>query len=304
MSMENVVLYYNEAAGSFRLGNEKLIQVLADYGYNVVASAIVKDEMQLLDPPDYTMIIIAGGDGSVKRICLLLVEKNIRDKKIALLPFGTANNIALHFEENIELKLEQICQKWASQDTRPFDVGLLTYGGNDFYFVESFGFGLFPSLIKTMDNIKELTLSKLSPTQELKLAIKKLYKSLFASKGTFYRIEYDNAIVEGHFLLVEIMNIKSLGPRWKIAPEASAGDGFLDIVLIPSSKKKQLVSYMKSLFKNRNTKFPFKTLKAKNIKVAAFEKNIAYHLDDTVLNSHNENVFQLCTLPSHFRFMV
>lgn len=298
--MENVVLYYNDSAGSFRMGNEKLTEILQDFNYNVIAKTSITNSMNLLPHSNCDIVIIAGGDGSVKNICLKLVKENIKDKKIAVLPFGTANNIALHFGYGPETPLEQIFRKWKQKVTTSYDIGKIIVGKEEFLFVESFGFGLFPALIRTMEKLEGA--SKLSPEQELKIAIKKLYKSMFDSKGAFYTIEFDGHKLEGHFLLVEIMNIKSLGPRWKIAPEAEVNDGYLDLILIPSNKKQQLIAYMKSLAQKENVSFPFKSIKAKNISVFIHEKNFIYHIDDTLLRGNNDD-FQIM-LDSSINFIV
>lgn len=143
--MQNIVLYYNDTAGNYQLGEEKLTALLDDYGYHVIGATPIEKGFKLIENKPADLIVIAGGDGSIKNICLLLVKSKLKDQNIAILPFGTANNIALHLGYKLKSTLPLICKKWDRKNVQNFDLGHCAYNHQNFPFVEAMGLGIFPT---------------------------------------------------------------------------------------------------------------------------------------------------------------
>jgi diacylglycerol kinase (ATP) len=224
--------------------------------------------------PGTTFLSIAGGDGTVRKVVLQLWDYLSSNRvPLALLPLGTANNIAGAL--GIRDKVPQIIPGWKQSRLQPFDVGTASGKYYSGLFLESIGFGLFPRLIREME---ELSLNPGSPAEELKLAIRTLHDLVYSFEARPCRITVDHREYTGNFLWVEIMNIDRIGPNVHLAPEARFDDGFLDVVLIPESQRALLWSYILQYRKNRNVAAPFKVIRGKKIKVAWMGKEM--HVDD------------------------
>jgi diacylglycerol kinase (ATP) len=103
----DVVLLHNENAGNeswSRRDLEKLVQ-RAGYKPQYFPVRLALDEPKILDRGEF--VIVAGGDGAIRKTALAILG---RDRAIAPLPLGTANNIVRSF--GLPLKPELIIEGW------------------------------------------------------------------------------------------------------------------------------------------------------------------------------------------------
>jgi len=87
-----VTLIYNPNAGSIQQPSEDdLIGLIRNAGHTVFRRSSDDDELDkmLADPGE--VVVVAGGDGTVGKVAKNLIGKG---PAIAVLPMGTANNIA------------------------------------------------------------------------------------------------------------------------------------------------------------------------------------------------------------------
>src|SRR5262249_21379455 len=87
--------------------------------------------------------IVAGGDGTVRKVLTQMPNRKI---PVAILPFGTANNVARSL--GIGGTAHELAESWHPENTRRFDIGLAKGLDDDLRFVEAFGLGLVPRLLK------------------------------------------------------------------------------------------------------------------------------------------------------------
>src|SRR5512134_1926658 len=85
------LLVHNPSAGSGRPTGEELLAALDRAGFSATYCSTKNGDLEeaLAQPAD--IVIVAGGDGTVAKIARTL---NDRKTLVAILPFGTANNIA------------------------------------------------------------------------------------------------------------------------------------------------------------------------------------------------------------------
>src|ERR1700693_2303775 len=112
--MKIINLLHNPTAGNEDHSKEELISLLEENGYECRYSSMKKDWKNLEEKVDF--IVAAGGDGTIRKITKELLERKLSEKiwPIALLPLGTANNVAQTLE--INGSTEEIIQSWTHPD--------------------------------------------------------------------------------------------------------------------------------------------------------------------------------------------
>src|SRR4051794_8685614 len=109
--MKTVKLLHNPGAGDEGHTKDELITQIRAAGYNC-EYASVKGWLwdNLTDKIDF--VIVAGGDGTVRKVTKALLDRKVLAKTfpIALLPLGTANNISKTLQ--ITGSTEDIIQSW------------------------------------------------------------------------------------------------------------------------------------------------------------------------------------------------
>ncbi|HMJ69778.1 MAG TPA: diacylglycerol kinase family protein [Cyclobacteriaceae bacterium] len=277
--MKSIKLFHNPTAGEGDHSKEALIKQIEKAGYDCSYSSTKETDFEESIPEDTDIIVLAGGDGTVRKLASYLLEQPLRDKQgpIGLLPAGTANNIARTL--GIKGTPDEVIQRWSDSVTQSFDIGRITGLGKNGFLLEALGFGVFPKLIKEMKERKE---KSDDPEKELHEALTRLHKIVMEYKTRECSIMVDDKVYSGKYLMVEIMNIQSLGPNLNLAPKADPGDGELEVILIPESQREQLAEYVARRMKHgKDETFFHKPIKAKKIKVAW--KGHLVHVDDELV---------------------
>jgi diacylglycerol kinase family enzyme len=102
--------------------------------------------------------------------------------------------------------------------------------------------------------------------------------------------------------MVEIMNIRSLGPKLALAPDADPGDGKFDVILISERKREKLLQYIEKIGSGINAGFPFKTIQGRNIQVKWMGKHM--HVDDQLIKEYKPVPLEIKLLESMLDFLV
>jgi diacylglycerol kinase (ATP) len=215
----------------------------------------------------------------VRKLAAHLLEQPLREKAgpIGLLPAGTANNIARTL--GIKGSPDKIIERWSDGNTQSFDIGKISGLDKGAFLLEALGFGVFPKLIKEMKDRKE---KSDDPEKELEEALRRLHDIVLDYKSRECSITIDDREYTGKFLMVEIMNIQSLGPNLNLAPQADPGDGEFEVILIPDTQRDELAEYVARRMKHgKDEPFFYKALKARKIKVAW--KGHLVHVDDELV---------------------
>lgn len=279
--MEQSILLHNPGAGDEEHLKSDLIQTIENEGFGCIYFSVKKDSnwMQQLDRADFA--IVAGGDGTVRRVAKELVKRTMLERKIplALLPMGTANNIAFALGMDSTVKYKSHIKKWKKSTRKQFDVGIVKNAEGADFFLEGAGFGLFPNLIQQMDNIMDSDTEKAK--DEMNVAFETLYWLILNSPAENYWLKTDTDTYEGRCILLEVMNIPSIGPNLILAPDAVINDGLLDVVIVEEDQREDFAAYIKKLMKGKSAKFRFKTCKTKHLSI---DYGGAYmHVDDELV---------------------
>lgn len=233
-----VTLVHNTEAGFNTVRKEELIEALQKKGYAVTYIDTEEDNTAdgLSAPADFVMI--AGGDGTLRKTGMQLLKKKV---PIAVLPLGTANNIATSM--GISGKPTDIIAALDINRKKAFDVGLLECGGEEVFFLESAGFGLLPRLIREDQKDKKNSKSR---EEELARARQNFVEMIKKHKATSCSILIDDQAYDGDFLMVQCMNIALTGPNVMFAPAADPGDGMLQVVLVREHERENFIQFVKN----------------------------------------------------------
>ncbi|WP_293907629.1 diacylglycerol/lipid kinase family protein [Sphingobacterium sp. UBA5670] len=275
---KNIRLVHNPAAGDDTNGDkDELCQLIEDLGHQCTVVA-KKDAVKKIHPQT-DIIALAGGDGTVRMTVMALLEKKLRFKRpIAILPQGTANNIAISL--GIPLDCEKAIGLWRNCLLKKFDVGMVTgLDRKPLYFIESIGFGVFPLLMKKMD--KKNT-EHLSAEDEIKTALRQLRKLVATFPAKKLKLTVAGGSFEKECILVEVMNIPSMGPRLVLAADADPGDGQFDIIIVTADQRQELIDYIDGLLNGTDIEFKIRPIRASRLTIEWEGKEI--HIDDQRMN--------------------
>jgi diacylglycerol kinase family enzyme len=274
--MKLTTLIHNPGAGDQEHSKQKLIRLLESQGYECrYFSTKEDDDWKKIDPAT-ELIVVAGGDGTVGKVVRNLVALGLNDKiPLALLPAGTANNIAGTL--GISGELEELVEAWKPGLIKGFDLGLLKQEGKEEIFLEGVGFGLFPKLIKAMKKVDDIPETA---EESLELALSTLLEIVETAKSRFCKLELDGNDYSGDYLLLEIMNGHSIGPNLKLAPQADPGDGRFDAVWIHEEERSKLIEYLQHRLNKEEARPPFHSLACRRVHLEWAGAQL--HIDDAL----------------------
>jgi len=291
-----ITFMYNPQAGGSDLPVEELVNGLKRRGAKVFTQCTKEDDYTEALEKSCDFMLIAGGDGTIEKIAKKLVHKKI---PIAILPFGNANNIAQSLD--VDTALDVIVSSWLAKDFRKFSVGAILIDNESRYFLESAGWGLFAEMLNRIKSEKKK--KKKDPIDKkgkVESGLTRLSEGVETLKHSFYHLFLDGVDYSGYYLWLEIMNTQSMGPRLQLAPEASHGDEFLDVVMVTEEEKESLYGFLNSQNEGENPHH-FSTIKAKTIKVKSLEP---IHIDDEIHQPTPEQDWLEISLVSQYFWVI
>lgn len=294
--MKTVNLLHNPKAGDKEHSEEALIKQIESHGFKVIYSSVKEKGWKDIDP-EVDFLIVAGGDGTVRKVSVALLERDLH-LPVAVLPKGTANNIGKALE--ISGKEKDIIASWRKETARKFDVGKIHGHHETMYFLEGFGFGVFPKL---MNDMREGADKKdVSPEERIDNALHVLHDVIENYKAKNCQILIDGVDHSGNFLLVEVMNTPSLGPNLDLNPLANTNDGEFEVILIAETQREKFATYIWDKIRDGNTPFTFSTLKAKELTITW--EGVHAHVDDEVIKDIKGVVFEVKVIDGALQFYV
>jgi diacylglycerol kinase (ATP) len=228
------ILVHNPSAGRGDISREALIDLLHNAGYTPMyqSSSVGELTAALSEPAD--VIVIAGGDGTV---CKVLNQMPARDVPVAILPLGTANNIASSF--GIGGPIAEIAVRLHTAERRQLDVGQATGPWGRSWFIEGAGLGALVRLADSFNGRKDKGEARLDAARR---ALRELLKDIEPDR---VELLLDGRPLPARHLMVEVLNIAYGGPRLLFAPDVDPGDGQLDVLLLESERREDMRQWLK-----------------------------------------------------------
>jgi Sphingosine kinase and enzymes related to eukaryotic diacylglycerol kinase len=233
----DVVLLHNSGAGDEDHTEKKLLRLLKRHGYKATYAPVEEglEDTALLKRAE--IVIAAGGDGTVRKAVTRLAG---RKRPVAILPLGTANNIARSL--GIGTNVNRVVAGWKTAQTRPIDLGIAKGPWGRTTFIEGIGFGLISRTIAILDALDEHV------TYEFPAAEAKLHRDICVLAALTHemppvkaRVRTNDERIKDDFLLLEILNISRAGPGVVLARDADPGDGWLNVVSVVAEEREKLL---------------------------------------------------------------
>lgn len=294
MSMKQVIVLHNPKAGNEDHFPSEIVKQVESEGYACLYYSLKESNAwkEQLDQVDF--LVVAGGDGTVRKVVKDLVQRHVLDRRIPLtiLPLGTANNLSKSMGIPAEEDNLHHIRKWKHARRQIFDLGVIEQGTELDFFIEGAGYGVFPQLMRQMAAVENAEWwDNRHTTENLRLALKELLYLVEHAEPTKFWLQTDTATYEGKFLLVEAMNIRSIGPNIELSAEAVVDDGYLDVVCVGEEQRDELMTYIRSLLEDNPLSIRWHSYRTKKLIVHG---DCPYmHVDDEIiLPSQDPVVFE------------
>jgi len=268
-----VTLVHNPEAGSGDHRGGTLIARLRSAGHDAVYASTEAESLTraLNDAPN--VVIAAGGDGTVAAVARLLAASG-RDIPLAILPVGTANNIARSLA--VPQDVDEMVRALGTARRRPLDVGKVRAKWGTTLFVESAGVGLFAAMLR--DALRDEAQDNPAAERGESGRGARLRKVLDRARARHWRVEADGVDLSGTYLLAVALNVGLVGPTLALASDADPGDGRLDLLLAGEEHRDALGDYLDGIAVGNERRLTIPTRRVARVRLEWSEAH--GHVDD------------------------
>lgn len=262
MTAQKLLFVFNPLSGKSQIKNElmSIIDIFVKGGYEVVVYPTQKayDAFYHISENGYRydIVVVSGGDGTLNEAVngLMSIEENKRPK-FGYIPTGTVNDFATSL--NISKKPEIAANDIIYGENFSIDAGKFKKR----YFAYVAAFGAFTDVPYETPQQSKKIWGNLAYIGE---GIKRLPQI----SPSFMRVEADEKIIEGEFLLGLVSNSNSIAGMKTIGKkDVSLNDGLFEVTLLRNPENPLSVQFMLSdlLQKKLDSKYiyNFKTSKIK-----------------------------------------
>ncbi len=239
-------LIYNPQAGlvDASITPQQILTALQEAGYDpVYRPTACEDDVEPILEDVEGFVVAAGGDGTVQAAAERLVG---RDVPLAIVPLGTANNIARTL--GVVGDPQNLVMGLADPRSYPFDVGCIHLPEEEIYFLEALGWGVFADMLLTYDPEER--------EGRVPRALEAVIETLNTYTSRTFHFKLDGEDLSGNYVLVEVLNIPRTGPRLGLVPDADPGDGFFDLLRVRGEAQDGLLRYVTSLLSESLEELP------------------------------------------------
>lgn len=232
---DGATVIYNANSGSGNgVGIEEIERCLQDQGLEPnVHETESASELDEVFSRASGLVVTCGGDGTFSAACTRVAGR--ADVQLAHVALGTANNIA----HSLGLPANSIdaLADLASRTTRRMDLAKVSQAERTARFVEGFGCGVFAELLHRYDT---------SLGKSAMRAIETLVDVVPSFDPVTLKASVDGHDVSGEYLMFSILNMKRIGPRIELAPDADPFDGQFEIVGVKPDAGDRLLEYARA----------------------------------------------------------
>ncbi|HEY7575253.1 MAG TPA: diacylglycerol kinase family protein [Thermoanaerobaculia bacterium] len=239
------------------------------------------------------LVVIAGGDGTVRRAVHALHDAGL---PLAVLPFGTANNIARAL--GIDGPLDELARRWDRGRRVRFDLGKVRGDWGETLFLEGVGARLIPKFMKAAKARLKKEKTKDAEAQ-LEIARRVFREAVETLEPRRLRMTADGIRIDGKFLMVQVLNIPSIGPALPVAPSSDLSDGVFDLVVAGEEHRDDLAALLDRKPDEPRPKLP--TWHVRRVEIRACP---AIHVDDELRPSAETGDVSIDIVAGKVEFLV
>jgi diacylglycerol kinase (ATP) len=277
-----VSLLYNRNSGD-GVPLDHIRDAIVQHRHDLVRIVEKHADLERLLEETPEIVVAAGGDGTVALAARLLARRRI---PLAILPLGTANNIAKSV--GIKGSINDVVAGWDTARRRPLDLGVADGVWGRRYFVEAVGGGLMPTAIADMQ--ARLHEGELAATLRVTAAVRTFGEVLSRLQPAEWTIVADGAQTVGEFLLVEVLNIRSIGPNLVFAADADPSDGLFRVVVAGEEHRDEIAHYLRGRLDGRDEALSLPSERARRV---TLQSQTDVHVDDQVLSFSGSRVVSI-----------
>ena len=268
-----ICVFWNPTAGD-RVPLATVTRAIERAGHNIVGILQKHDEVETALRMGVDVLVAAGGDGTVGRAARALAGG---DLPVAILPLGTANNIAMSL--GIAADPMTAIDNWQGQKVVRIDVGVVSDGADHHLFLEGVGTGLVPrGIVRGRGDRKHHA----DASAELEWARDMFLDALSDLQPQPLELRIDDEEVSGDYLLVEVLNVASVGPRLRLSAETTPADGLLSVVIAGAADREAIRQHLNHPSDEAESHAWLKSWRAGRVEVTGW---CEYHVDDEVCAS-------------------
>jgi len=272
---QRVTLIHNPTAGDEDHSKAHLLRLIRNAGYEAAYKSSKEDFASALEDPG-DLVIVAGGDGTVRKVALELLDSNV---PLAILPMGTANNISKSL--GMTGTTEELVDTWSSAQAKEFRIGTAKSPWGHEPFIEAVGLGLLSKAISILDKVDQKADIDFANTEhKVSRDLTALIMLLSEYTPMDLKVIIDGREISEPLLLFEIMNIECVGPNMLLAPDADPSDDYLDCVFLSERNRENFATYLTALIAGKEGTLPVEIVRGKNIEF--HWEGTAIHLDDKI----------------------
>jgi diacylglycerol kinase (ATP) len=265
-----ICLFCNETAGE-GVSAASLAELITGAGHRVERVVDDIEELRRGLNSSIDCVVAAGGDGTVAKVGRVLAGADI---PMAILPLGTANNIAASLA--INGTSAELVAKWSDRRIVHIDVGVVHDSSGESVFLEGAGIGLIAAGI----TIGRAEVAPDESSDEQLTHARALYLQQARSvQPQLCTISIDGTELQDRYLLVEILNTPAVGPGIRLSSDVNAADGLLSVVVAGEGEREGVVNYLQARLNGHPKDAGLTAIRAERVELSGARE---LHVDDQV----------------------
>jgi diacylglycerol kinase (ATP) len=233
-----ITLIHNPGAGKQANDKGDLKKLLLRAGHRVRYQSSKEAGWKKALSKRADLVVIAGGDGTVARVARSMPG---HDVPIAVLPSGTANNIARSLGQ-LERPFEELVRGWERARLVRLDVGVAEGPWGERYFIEGVGAGVFAELLASSDPKKSK--KRKQRKNPVEAGLRRLRRLAQRAEPVEICAALDGEDVSGEYLLFEALNLRYVGPNLFLTASSTPGDGRFELIMVTEAERSRLLYYL------------------------------------------------------------
>ncbi len=182
-------------------------------------------------------ICVIGGDGTVHEVANGLMQRQEPTSvPLGIIPAGTGNTLAEHLQC---IDPVDAARRIVAGAIQPLDVIQVTMQDRIVHCVDLVGWGAVADINGTAEKLRLLG--------TIRYSVATLWQVLLAKRRRA-RLVLDDQEFVGEFLFIVACNPRFAGPRMMLAPHADLGDGRIDVIVVRTATRWEMLKLFVKVF--------------------------------------------------------